>query len=71
LTFMVDLAKLAGFNVDDDTDYAGTASANPSKELYAHVFARGVTTGDPGTVYASVELRYEVEWRRPRLNSVS
>jgi len=71
LTYMVDLQKLAGFNVDDDTDYAGTAAANPAQQLFGHVFARGVTTGDPGTIFASVELRFDVEWRRPVLNTVS
>jgi len=71
LFYECDLQKLAGFNVDDDTDYAGTLGASPAQQIFAHVWARGVTTGDPGTVFASVELRFDVEWRKPILNQVS
>lgn len=67
----IDISKMAGFNVDNSPDYSGSSGANPALQIYAHVFAAGITGGDPGSVQASVELRYDVEWRRPRLASLS
>jgi len=71
LTFEYDLSKIAGYNVEGDSDYAGTASGSPAQQVYALIFAAGMTTGDPSFVYAAVEVRYDVEWRRPILESVS
>lgn len=67
----MDISKMAGFNVDSGSEYAGGQTYNPTAQIYCHVFALGITGGDPGQTQASVELRYEGEWRRPILASTS
>lgn len=63
-----DLAKVCHvtkqqYNVD--MDYAGTASTNPSKQVFLLVALHSVGSTTPVTATVSVQLTYEVEWFNP------
>lgn len=59
LTLDVDIAKFVKEKIFNESEYAGSASANPTNQVYFHIFgvcADGNT--DSSTITTDVEIRY-------------
>lgn len=74
LAVYTDLAKQHGITrtmLLTDNQYKGTATADPSEGVYAHVWAQDVGTGDPAAVNMFVEITYYVVFQGNAITPLS
>lgn len=62
----VDIGKWSGRkDVTSEDDYRGSSSANPSDQVYFHVFMAGAEDNNPGVTKAFVVIDYKVMFHEP------
>lgn len=68
----INIRDAAGTNVITDPEYTGNDSSNPAEQQYFQVWAApGNGTGDPGNVWVTVVISYEVMFRNMKLTGLS
>lgn len=67
ISMKCDLNKFLSQNVMQEDANAGTSSANPTEQVYWHINAQGITTGqDASPVYMLVEIWYDAVLHEPK-----
>lgn len=74
ITRYIPIAKGFGVEraeIETDSDYSGSASANPNKVLYLNLYAGNMYGTTTSTAYSLVEITYYTEWSNPIVDNMN
>lgn len=57
--------------IETDSDYSGSASANPTKQLYLNLYAGNLYSTTTSVAYSLVEITYYTEWSNPIVDNMN
>lgn len=57
--------------IETDSDYSGSASANPNKVLYLNLYAGNMYGTTTSQAYSVVEITYYTEWSNPIVDNMN
>lgn len=65
------ISAFLGQNVIQEDNNAGSASGNPSEQVYYHVYSGSIDSNDGPIIKANVVIDYKVVWHEPKSIGIS